>query len=134
MRSRRKEGKFSFRFQRIVDRVKAFESCVAFKCRGVAGFRIDHRMNSRFDFALLARHACFGIKSYPISGFIFGFEPRMICLEFFGADFTVDVLFPNVIREAFFFFEVNRVTEALAFIQIVKAIGHDRIDLDERKF
>ena len=96
-------------------------------------FGVDHRVRSDLDFTFLARETRFRFNhDFELSA-IFALKSRRISLELFRHNLAAHVLFPDEVREAFRFLQVDDVVQALAVVAILEAFGHHGVHLDKRK-
>ena len=90
-------------------------------------------MRTHLHFAFLARDARLGVNHHLELGIVFGLVARGVSLVLFRDDVAIHVLFPDVVREALRFVQVDDVVQALAVVAVLETLRHHGIDLDERK-
>ena len=96
-------------------------------------FGVDHRVRSDLDFTFLARETRFRFNHDFELGAVFALEACGVSLKLVRHNLAAHVLFPDEIREAFRFLQVDDVVQTLAVVAIRKALRHHGVHLDKRK-
>ena len=94
---------------------------------GILCFGVDHRVRSDLDFAFLTRETRFRFNHDFELGAVFALEASSVSLELFRHNLTAYVLFPDEVREAFGFLQIDNVVQALAMVAIREALRQHRV-------
>ena len=90
-------------------------------------------MRSDLDFTFLAREARFRLDHDFELGAVFALEASSVSLELFRHNLTAYVLFPDEVREAFGFLQIDNVVQTLAMVAILETLGHHGVHFDKRE-